>query len=120
MDEKALDYKLAYKISEVCGKINSIFKAQWKEDRKAYNKIKSIKDQISRGRERIYYYSIGGNELRPERAIEILEEFKGYANLMIPYVSQFSELENLKEEVDAIITAIKLIEHPPSVWNQFK
>ncbi|MNV42394.1 hypothetical protein D3C71_1340670 [compost metagenome] len=115
-----MDYKLAYKISSLCGKVYKIFKDQWKTNRRAYNRIISIKEQLSRCNEKTTYFSIGGNELKPERAIDILEEIKNYIDRMMPHVMQTLDLQNLRDEADSLITAIKLIEHEPSAWNQLK
>lgn len=115
-----LDYRIISKISDITSEIAKIFKSQWKTDRKAYNKIKHIKEEIMRSRERVTYFVISGNEVKPERGIEILNKFKEYADVMIPYVVQDYRLKELKDEADSIITLIKLAEHEPSSWNQLK
>ena len=118
--EKQLAYNIISDISDVTSAINKIFKDQWTTNRKVYNKIKHIKEEISRSKERIRHYCISGNEVKPERGVELLVAFKGYADKMIPYVNESSELISLKEQADSLITFIKLSEHEESAWNRLK
>lgn len=118
--EKQLSYDIISKISDVTSGINKIFKVQWTTNRKAYNRIKHIKENITRSKERVRYYCVSGNEVTPENGIRVLEDFKEYANKMIPYVNESNELFDLKEQVDSLITFIKIAEHEESAWNQLK
>lgn len=118
--ETQIEYAVVSQISDISTGLYRIFKEQWQLNRKLYNKIKHIKDDLTRTKESVTYHIMSSSEMRPDKAIDILNKLKGYAQEMYPHVPQFEKIKAFQEKADSLITYIKLAEHEPSAWERLK
>lgn len=124
-----LEYTFVSKMSTLAGKLNSLKKYLWQNDRKIYRELRTEIEEIKKVKETTTYFVMSSNELYVTRGIEILDKLEDLASKAVSTLKHhfityekieladiINKLEEVRDEIDGLKVAFELVEHPKSFF----
>lgn len=126
MNNKVLNYDLVSKVSEVTRGLHFWLKGLWDRDRKLFNQLKVIRDDVKSNHETLSYYIMSSNELSVYRVLDILNSTKTNLEICENKTMEYSKnkesdleiIQKLKVDLATLQVFINLTDHDDSIYSQ--